>query len=224
MHVVRAARKPAPRELTDLPYADHLEPFDGELTEEGDHDCVHVDGAAFDDAEAHGSRFMESAFTSVTFTGGRMRRSRFNDVWMHTVRFVATDLVETDWMDAEIVAGSLAGLELYGSVLRRVTFHNCKLDSVNLRAAALHDVTFADCLLRDVDFHGARLSGVTFPGSNLEGVRFAGAKLQKTDFRQAVALGITDGFDALRGATVSTSQLLDLAPLLAQSYGIEVLD
>ncbi|WP_377270056.1 pentapeptide repeat-containing protein [Peterkaempfera sp. SMS 1(5)a] len=214
----------SPRERDDLPYADHLVPFQGELGAEEYHDTLLFDGLDLEQPAAGGARFTECAFSSVTITGGRLRRARFNDVWLHTVRWVGTDLSHTAWLDAEVVAGMLAGLEVYDAELRRVAFHNCKLDSVNLRGAQLREVSFTDCLLRDVDFGGAALTEVTFPGSALEGVRFDRATLSRVDLRDATALGIAGGLDSLQGATVSSAQLLDLAPLLAASLGITVKD
>ena len=43
------------------------------------------------------------------------------------------------------------------------------------------------------------------------------------DLRGA-ALGITAGYDALRGATIDSLQLMALAPLLAHHLGITVKD
>ncbi|MFE0425590.1 pentapeptide repeat-containing protein [Streptomyces sp. NPDC058953] len=218
------ASPPSPRALADLPYARHLTPFGGELRDEDDLDCALLDGGRYEDLHAPALRITESALTSVSFTGGRLRRARFNEVWMHTVRFVATDLVETHWTDTEVVGGSLAGLELFGAELHRVVFHQCKLDSVNLRGTTLRDVVFADCLLRDVDFAGARLTGVSFPGSTLDGARFSGARLTDVDLRAAARLEIADGVESLRGATIGTPQLFDLAPLFARTLGITVRD
>ncbi|MGV9310639.1 pentapeptide repeat-containing protein [Streptomyces sp. NPDC003691] len=217
---------PAPRALKDLPYARHLTPYDGGLSggEEDDLDCVLLDGGRYEECDAPALKLTESALTSVSFSGGRLRRARLNDVWMHTVRFVGTDLAETSWLDTEVVAGVLAGLEMHGSALRRVVFHQCKLDSVNLRAATLRDVVFADCLLRDADFAGARLTGVSFPGSTVEGGRFAGARLADVDLRGAAELDLVDGVESLRGATISTLQLFDLAPRFAQTLGVAVRD
>ncbi|MDG9705439.1 pentapeptide repeat-containing protein [Streptomyces sp. DH37] len=222
----RSDPRPAPRELADLPYAEYLEPFDGggRLERERTYDTVRFDGDEFEDADGGGAGFTESAFTSVVFTGGRYRRARFNDVWLHTVRWVGTDLAETDWMDAETVSGAFAGVEVFGAVMRRTTFFNCKFDSVNARAATLRDVRFVDCLLRDVDFGDASLTGVTFPGSVLDGVRLEKARMAEVDLRDAAGLGIAAGHDALRGAIVSGAQLLDLAPALARVLGIEVRD
>lgn len=213
-----------PRELADLPYADHLRPFEGRMEPERTYDTVHFDGGGFQDADGGGAGFVESAFTSVEFTGGSCRRARFNDVWLHTVRWAGTDLAETQWMDAETVSGAFAGVEAFSAVMRRVTFFNCKFDSVNIRAATLRDVRFVDCLLRDVDFGGAALTDVAFPGSVLEGVRLERARLERVDLRGAAGLGIAAGHDALGGAIVSGAQLLDLAPALAHVLGIEVGD
>ncbi|MEU4682693.1 pentapeptide repeat-containing protein [Streptomyces xinghaiensis] len=215
---------PPPRDLGDLPYAEYLERFGGRLAPEAVHDTLHFDGDTFEDADSGSARFAECAFSSVSFIGGRLRRARFNDVWLHTSRLVGTDLAETDWLDAEVVSGSLAGLEMFGAELRRVTFHQCKFDSVNFRATTLRDVSFRDCLLRDVDFSGAALTDVTFPGSDLDGVRFEKARLERTDLRGAVRLGITAGYDSLRGAVIDNAQLLAIAPMLAQALGITVRD
>ncbi|MEU0939627.1 MULTISPECIES: pentapeptide repeat-containing protein [unclassified Embleya] len=212
------------RELTQLPYAHRLVAFEGELERDGDHEFAHFDGDAFVESVAGGSAFTSSAFSSVTFTGGRYRRARFDDVWLHSVRVVGSDLVDTSWMDAEFAASVLAGIEAFGATMRRVVFHHCKFDSVNLRKTRLREVSFVDCLLRDVDLAGATLTDVTFPGSTLERIRLDNAQLSRVDLRDAGALDIASGIDALRGATIDSAQLLDLAPALAQLLGLIVKD
>lgn len=213
-----------PRDLAELPYAHRLVPFEGELGREGDHEGVHFDGCAFDGVDGGSSAFTASAFSSVTVTGGRYRRARFDDVWTHNARWIGADLAESRWLDCEASAGLLAGVELAGSELRRVTFHHCKFDSVNLRATELRDVAFVGCLLRDVDFAGAALNRVAFPGTTLERVRFDNLAAADADLSEAAALGIASGLGALRGATISVLQLMELAPALAQHVGLVVAD
>ncbi|GAB2609966.1 hypothetical protein GCM10027168_48640 [Streptomyces capparidis] len=215
---------PTPRDLADLPYARHLRPLRGPLEREGSYDAVHVEGAVFEEADGGSARFLECAFSSVLFSGGRLRRARFNDVWQHGVRWVGTDLAETDWLDAEVAAGAFAGTEVFGATMRRVVFHQCKFQSVNARGAELRDVTFVDCLLRDVDLGGAALTGVAFPGSALDGVRLDRARLKDVDLRDATRLALTSGHDALKGATITGAQLIGLAPELARALGITVSD
>lgn len=217
-------RASTPRELAQLPYAHRLVVFQGELDRDGDHELAHFDGDAFVEVEGGGSAFTSSAFSAVTFTGGRYRRARFDDVWLHGARVVGVDFAETAWMDAEFTACVLAGTEAFGATMRRVVFHQCKFDSVNLRQTKLREVTFVDCLLRDVDLAGATLTDVSFPGSTLERTRLDGARMTRVDLREAGALDIASGLEALRGATINTSQLLTLAPALAHLLGLTVKD
>jgi uncharacterized protein YjbI with pentapeptide repeats len=214
-----------PDELADLPYAALLRPHSGPLAAEGDYDTVHFDRLSFgEDQTVSAGRFLESAVTDCVFSGTRMRRTRFNDLWASGTRFTAVALAESDWLDSALVGCSLAGVEAFGARLRRVVLRRCKLDSVNLRGAVLHDVVFQDCVLRDVDLGGAALDGVAFPGSRLQQVRLGRATLNRTDLRDALSIDLADGYDSLRGAVISQVQLLDLAPAFAAALGITVKD
>jgi uncharacterized protein YjbI with pentapeptide repeats len=215
---------PVPRALDDLPYAGSLEPHHGQLAADGYYDAVHLGNDEFDDCQAGHSRFIECAFTGVSFSGGTLRRSRFNDVWLHGTRWVGTDLAETAWTDATILSSVLAGVESFGAKLRRVVFSECKLNSVNFRTAVLQDVVFDNCVLRDVDWGEATLINVRFPGSTLERAQFAKATMKNVDFRGAPDLGVASGCDAMNGAVIDSGQLMQLAPMLAHTLGITVED
>ncbi|MEU2037161.1 pentapeptide repeat-containing protein [Nocardia niwae] len=212
------------RELDDLPYARYLTAPDGDLEAEGDYDCVRVDGGVLDDLDVRHARFSESVFTSTTFTRGSLRYSRFADVWLRHVRWVGTELADTAWLDGEVVSGALSGVDFAGANLRRVRFEGCKFDSVNFRGAHLREVSFTDCVLRDCDFADAALTGITVPGSELVRLSLRNVRGAKVDLRGATALDITEGLDSLRGATITSLQLMDLAPAFARSIGITVLD
>jgi len=180
---------------------------------------------------AGGSRFAESAFTGVTFDGGRLRRARMSDVWFSETRFVALDIAESSWTDAWLTGCVLAGVQAFAGVLRRVTFRGCKLDSVNFRDCSLTDVAFEDCVLRDADFGGAKLTRVRFGGSTLSEADFTKVTCADVDLRGATlgdgssgGAGIRAGYDSLRGARIDTLQLMTLAPLLAHHLGITVED
>jgi uncharacterized protein YjbI with pentapeptide repeats len=212
------------RELSDLPYAAALIPFSaGGLAAGEDYDGCHFDGLAFADAEIGGSRFMECAFSDVTFEGLRGRKSRFSEVWLRDVRLLSADLADSSWLDVTFVGCAAAGVQAFGASLRRVTFHECKLDSVNFRTAVLAEVTFENCLVRDVDFGSATVKRARFPGSTLTRADFSRATLEKVDLRGA-ELDITAGFESLRGAIISTPQLMSMAPTLAHQLGIQVKD
>jgi uncharacterized protein YjbI with pentapeptide repeats len=212
-----------PQQLADLPYAEALTPHTGGLAPAGAYDTVHFDQLEFDSPDAASSRFLECAFTQVTIQGGRLRRAHFSQVWLRDFRIVSTHLAESGWVDTALIAGLMAGVEAFGARLNRVVLQGCKLDSVNFREAVLTDVTFDHCLLRDVDFGGARLARTSFPGSTLAGTSLRQVTLDRVDLRGA-ELGITVDPDSLRGAIVSSTQLVVMAPLLAESIGITVED
>lgn len=215
----------APQSLSELPYAQALEPFGGSgLGVEERYDTVHFDGLTLGEQDAGGAVFLECAITDTVLEGGSLRRARFNEVWLQGDRFVGASAAETNWMDVTADSCVLAGVEAFGAMLRRVVFRRCKFDSVNLRAARLHEVVFEDCVLRDVDLGGARLRDVSFPGTALERLRLGRAELDATDLRGATRLDLADGHDSLRGAVIGSAQLLDLAPALAAALGIVVRD
>ncbi|MGW3120115.1 pentapeptide repeat-containing protein [Streptomyces sp. NPDC001107] len=213
-----------PRQIAELPYAHRLEHFTGKLEREGAYEFVRFDGCNFEEVSGGSSEFLQCAFSAVTLAKGRFRRSRFDDVWLSTARIVGADFAESTWMDSEVAASILAGVEMFGTQMRRVAFHNCKFDSVNARVARLRDVVFVDCLLRDVDLSGASLTNVSFPGSALDRVHLDKAEMKDVDLRDATQLGIVSGLDALKGARISTVQLLELAPALARMAGLIVED
>jgi uncharacterized protein YjbI with pentapeptide repeats len=211
------------RDLAEFPFAAALTAHEGGLCPDTAYDCERFADATFTNERAGSSRFAECVFSVVSFQGGRLQRARFSDVWLREVRLIATSLAETRWIDA-VVAGSVAaGVEAFGAQLRRVVFRGCKLDSVNFRGAALTDVTFEDCELRDVDFAGATLTRTAFPKSRLSRTDFSRVQMNKADLRGA-ELGIIIGPDSLRGAIISTAQLISLAPVLAQTMEITVSD
>ncbi len=212
-----------PRELAELPYAAALQPHRGGLRPDEDYDTVHFDQLAFDDASAANARFMECAFTQVSFQAGRLRRARFTHVWLRDVRMMGTCLAETSWQDATFTAAVIAGAEAYGAQFRNVTFRECKLDSVNFRDAVLMDVAFENCLLREVDFGGAQLTRMVCTNTRLDQTDFSRVTLDDVDLRGA-ELNITITPGSLRGAIITSAQLMAAAPLLAETLGIVVTD
>jgi uncharacterized protein YjbI with pentapeptide repeats len=114
-------------------------------------------------------------------------------------------------------------VQVFTASLRRVTFRDCKLDSVNFRSGKLLDVQFENCLLRDAEFGGATLQRVSFAGCTLTRADFSRVTCTKVDLRGA-ELGITAGYESLRGATIDSVQLVALAPLLAHHLGITIAD
>jgi uncharacterized protein YjbI with pentapeptide repeats len=169
---------------------------EGDLEPDEDYEGMLFDGASFADADAGHCHFLDSSFLNVAFDGGRLRKARFTDVTLRETRFMACDLAETGWQDVTLDGCALSGVQAFSASMRRVTFRSCKLDSVNFRSGTLREVTFED-----------------FTKANCEEVDLRGAEL-----------GISGGYESLRGVTIDSVQLVALAPLLARHLGMTVTD
>ena len=203
--------------------AGELTPHEGDLEPDEEYDGALFADASFTDTAAGNCHFLDCEFASVSFDGGRLRKSWFTDTRVRDTRFVAGDLAETGWLDTSLTGCALAGVQAFSASMRRVTFRDCKLDSVNFRSGTFTDVRFENCLLRDTEFGGATLLRVSFGGCTLIRADFAKVSCTDVDLRGA-ALGITAGYESLRGATIDSVQLVALAPLLAGHLGITVAD
>ncbi|MFC9894741.1 pentapeptide repeat-containing protein [Nocardia sp. NPDC127579] len=212
------------RVLADLPYARRLASFDGDLEPDQEYDNLHLDGREFDEPDCRGTRFVESALTELTVLRGSFRFGRFTDAWLRGVRLVGTNLGQSDWQDTELIDSAWSGVEIVSAGMRRIRFESCKFESVNFRDCTLRDIEFVDCVLRDVDFAEATLRGLTFAGSTLTRLALDRARLQDVDLRGARSIDVASGMDALRGATINHTQLLDLAPAFAHAAGVVVRD
>jgi uncharacterized protein YjbI with pentapeptide repeats len=211
------------QKLADLPFAAALTPHEAALATGEAYDGAHFDADVLQDENGSGSHFLECALTGMTVQDCTLTRAQFADVWLHDTRMLSTSLARTSWRDVTLTGVVMAGVEMFDSMLRRVRFERCKLDSVNFRAADLTDVVFDNCMMRNVDFTEAKITRTAFPESRLEASTLVKVTLNKVDLRGAT-LGITVDPTCLRGAIVTTAQLLDLAPLLAESIGIQVKD
>ncbi|RJO78390.1 pentapeptide repeat-containing protein [Nocardia panacis] len=210
-----------PHQLADLRYARHLTASDAAPEHEGEYEYTHFTGD-LGAIQAEHARFSESVFTDVALERGSLRYARFSDVWLRDVRWVGTDVSDTGWQDVEMLIGALAGVDAGGAGLRRVRFEGCKFESVNFRAAVLREVEFVDCVLRNTDFGQAKLTKVGFAGSSLDEIDFTGATLSEVDLRGTRTLRVAGSLEALRGATVSPAQLMDLAAAFARQIGLVV--
>lgn len=186
------------------------------------------EAVAFTDLERDGAVAERAHFIGCRFTGCVLDRcelpgAAFHEVTVERLRGVEIDLADSSWRDALVTDSLLAGAELYDARLQRVTFRDCKLDTVNLRGARLTDVSFERCMLGEADFGRASLRSVRFEDCRLVGVDFSGASFEEVDLRGS-ELEIARGYDSLAGAIVSTAQLVGLAPGLAAQLGIVVRD
>lgn len=203
---------------------DELLAHDEERLEAGfDLDGVLVQGGSYAGIDAGSGSIGQSRLEGVVLAESRLRGLRLLDVVAEDV-----DASNGDWGGATIrrvafVNCRLTGLDMSEATIENVTFRGCKLDYANLRFARLARVTFEDCVLVDTDAQGSQISGTRFTGCRLIGTDFGKAELKDVDLRGS-ELALAGGVAALRGTIVSSLQLLELAPALADEAGIAIDD
>lgn len=115
----------------------------------------------------------------------------------------------------------IGALLAFGAELLRVSFLGGRLDYVNLRGATLAQTQFVDCRIAELDLGAAALKEVRFVGCRIDRLVLAESTLQAVDLRGA-ELTEVERLDRLAGATLTETQLLQLAPALAQTLGIRI--
>jgi hypothetical protein len=189
------------------------ESYDGErflLADLSERDLV---GAAFSDCEfldltAHDCDFRAAGFADTRFERlnapiFKAPRSRFRNVDMDGSR--------------------LGSAEFYGASWQSVHISNSKLGFINLRGAELRDVLFTNCTIDELDLGDAKANRVSFVNTTVNNLDLTHSTLQHVDLR-ALEIRRLSGLEGLKGATVNSFQLGELAPLLARHLGIKVED
>lgn len=181
--------------------------------------------------------------TSSVWASQTAKRLSIDSVRLRAPDLTAAQLRDGGWTDVALDGGELGGLNLTGSDVRRmlvrgtrasglvmaetviqdVRFEDTKLNLANFRLAKFFRVEFVRCQLTEADFGGANLRDVTFTDCDLTGADFSGTTMANVDVRSCVVLSL-HGIGGLRGATLSSSQLITLLPELAEAAGFKVRD
>ncbi|MFI8411170.1 pentapeptide repeat-containing protein [Paeniglutamicibacter gangotriensis] len=165
--------------------------------------------------------FTECHFRAVSLQGAPMTRVTFGDCLIEEVNAPVLEAPDSGWWNTAVIGGRIGSAELYGATFRSVRFERAKLGYLNLRRAKIKDVEFRDVHIEELDAGGANLERVSFIDCTIDTLALNGAKLKDVDLRGA-RLRTLSGISALKGATVSFEQLLDLAPILANELGLRV--
>lgn len=122
-----------------------------------------------------------------------------------------------------IAGGRIGTLDLSEARIDELELRGLRLDYLNLGGAKAADVEVADCTIRTIDLPQAELTRVRFSGTSVDEVDPRGLRAVDVDLRGLDALGFLDA-NSLRGVTLSSFQVQQLAPLLAAGIGIQVKD
>jgi uncharacterized protein YjbI with pentapeptide repeats len=185
---------------------------------------LELDGVAVDGADLTMVRRMmidSSKLVNVQVIGVVLDTFEASDSQIARLEGAALQAYRTNFLRVMVADCRLTGAEFAEGEFTDCVFRNVKLDEAGLRFAQFTRVRFENCMLRAADFSNARLNHVTFSGCDLAAANFGSAKCTNVDV-SGEDLSQVKGILGFKGATISTEQLMLLAPLMANELGFRV--
>lgn len=212
-----------PPKLTEVSLPD-LSPGDfDQLESHENYEYQQFEGSDVYDRDLSGITFEECEFRSVTVNEVSFRSASFLESRFERLNAPAFSAPQSRWRDVTIEYSRVGSAELYRSTWQSVHFINCKLGFVNLRGASIRDLAFTQCTIDELDLGEATAERVAFVGTEIGTLDVSHATLKNVDLRGAEMARIS-GFDGLKGVTLNSSQVFDMASLFAEYFGIAVED
>jgi uncharacterized protein YjbI with pentapeptide repeats len=200
----------------------HLTAFEDDLLEvRRDYEAIDFVDRDFTGQDASDARFLACRLLRCGLDGLSLRRVRIIESLLADIHGATVEMTDSTWRDSRLSGGRLGAAALSGATWTGVRVHGTKLGFLGLAGARLEDVIFEGCEIGGLDARSARLHSVAFIDCTVDELNLAGATLAKVDLSGARMRSLV-GIESLRGAIVSSEQLIDLAPILAAQLGLEV--
>jgi uncharacterized protein YjbI with pentapeptide repeats len=145
------------------------------------------------------------------------------DVDMRDVRAASMPMRNASVRRLRIAGGRIGTLDLSGARIDELELRDLRVDYLNLGGAKAADVLIADSSIRTIDIPQAELTRVRFESCRCDEVDPRGLRATDVDLRGLDAVAFTDA-NSLRGTTLTTFQVQQLAPVFAAGIGIQVRD
>ena len=143
------------------------------------------------------------------------------DVDVTGIRAASLKLRDAGIRRVRITGGRIGTLDLSTTRIAELELRDLHIDYLNLGAAKATDILVAGCTIRARDMPQAQLTRVRFDDCRSDEVDPRGLRAKDVDLRGLDALAFIDT-NSLRGVTLTTFQVQQLAPVLAAGVGIDV--
>ena len=163
-------------------------------------------------------RFSEVFANDTDLAAARLvdcRLERLSATYLHSPR--------STWRTVELVDSRIGAWELYDADVESLLMENCRLGFTNLAGTTVRDLLIRATRIDELDLSGIDAQRVHFEDCRVGTLRLHGGSLRDVDLR-GLEMRTVSGVGSLAGATVSSGQLSELAPLLAQHLGLRVTD
>ena len=163
-------------------------------------------------------RFSEVFANDTDLAAARLvdcRLERLSATYLHSPR--------STWRTVELVDSRIGAWELYDADVESLLMENCRLGFTNLAGTTVRDLLIRATRIDELDLSGIDAQRVRFEDCRVGTLRLHGGSLSDVDLR-GLEMTVVSGVGSLAGATISSGQLSELAPLLAQHLGLRVED
>ena len=183
-------------------------------------------------------RLVEADLSGADLSALSLLSCRFSEVFANDTDLAAARLVDcrlkrlsatylhsprSTWRTVELVDSRIGAWELYDADVESVLVEDCRLGFVNLAGTAVRDVLIRGTRIDELDLSGIDARRVRFEDCRVGTLRLHGGNLRDVDLR-GLEMRVVSGVGSLSGATISSVQLTELAPLLAEYLGLRVED
>ena len=163
-------------------------------------------------------RFSEVFANDTDLAAARLvdcRLERLSATYLHSLR--------STWRTVELVDSRIGAWELYDADVESLLMENCRLGFTNLAGTTVRDLLIRATRIDELDLSGIDAQRVHFEDCRVGTLRLHGGSLRDVVLR-GLEMRTVSGVGSLAGVTVSSGQLSELAPLLAQHLGLRVTD
>jgi uncharacterized protein YjbI with pentapeptide repeats len=212
-------RRTEPPTQIDLPELVRLAGAD--LAAHGDYEGIQLVDVDLAGRKLDGAAFVACHLDRCGLDEVSLRRGRMSDCLLTEIHAVNLEAADAVWRDSLLVDPRIGALSAPGIVWDGIRIRGGKLDFVNLSGSKLADVALEGCVIGELDLGQAEVKRLRLDGAVIGVLDVTTARLADVDLSDA-SLGFVRGIGGLRGATISPSQLLDLAPILAAHVGVRI--
>lgn len=214
--------QPVPAPRIDALVLENLFDGDSSLLEPGsDLDALRFAAIRGEMVDISGSTIMGCEFDDAVAGEFSMASARVAETRFRQIAVPSFKMARSVLRGVEFEGGRLGAVEAYDVECKAVHFNGCRLNYLNMRGSRLFDVAFTDCHIDELDLGQAKAQRMRFTGCHIGTLALHDNVFQDVDLRGA-ELEIVNGAASLKGATVSSGQLMGLAPQLATELGIRV--
>lgn len=145
------------------------------------------------------------------------------DVDMRDVRAASMPVRNANIRRLRVTGGRIGTLDLSGARIDELELRDLRIDYLNLGGAKATDVLVTNSSIRTLDMPQADLTRVSFVDCRSDEVDSRGLRATDVDLRGLDAIAFIDA-NSLRGTTLTTFQVQQLAPVIAAGLGIQIRD